>query len=213
MKTLKLIPAVILSLILFSCSGTEKIIIPLTDHAIIEDAYTIIWNGSSQAFRYTDNNWVRDEKYDYVFDVVQKRYKNQWKSVKNMHRLHTAYDGKAGNRDQTMYFELAYKAIKGTQVISDIHSSLGEGNGTSDEEFREQTFVINMNDTGMFVTYNKIKITQHYNYEEGVLTETVELLKEKDGVMTPFMKNEEKAYFYLKGKINHAPTQFEMVSK
>jgi len=61
----------------------------------------------------------------------------------------------------------------------------------------------------MFMPYNKIRITQHYDYENGKLTETVLLLKEKDGKEIPFMKNEEEAYFYIKGKIDNAPTTFE----
>ncbi len=60
-----------------------------------------------------------------------------------------------------------------------------------------------------FMPYNKFKITQHYNYEEGVLTETVELIKVKNGKETPFMKNEEKAWFFIKGKLNTAPTSFK----
>jgi hypothetical protein len=61
----------------------------------------------------------------------------------------------------------------------------------------------------MFSPYNKIKITQKYNYESGILTETVLLSKEKDGKETLFMKNEETAYFYIKGKLTGAPTAFK----
>jgi len=39
-----------------------------------------------------------------------------------------------------------------------------------------------------------------------LLEETVFLYKLKDGKEIPFMKNEEKAYFYVKGKLDQAPT-------
>jgi hypothetical protein len=47
-----------------------------------------------------------------------------------------------------------------------------------------------------------------YKTSEGLLTETVELIKEKNGKDIPFMKNEEKAYFYTRGKLKEAPTSF-----
>lgn len=208
MKKLSQLFAAVFLFSLVSCSASKPVI-PFTPKAEIEDTYTIIWNGSSQAYRYTDGAWVRAESYDYIFDVVQKRYDNQWKSVKNMHRVHPEYDGKAGDRNQTMYFELAYNNLKDNKVVSVISSSLGDGVGTSDKEFREQQLIMYPKDASMFMPYNKIKITQHYNYEQGILTETVELLKEKNGQDTPFMKNEEKAYFYLKGKVSGAPTTFK----
>ena len=57
--------------------------------------------------------------------------------------------------------------------------------------------------------YNKFRITQNYDYEKGVLTETVELIKEKDGKETPFMKNEETALIFIKSKLDKAPTTFK----
>lgn len=109
-----------------------------------------------------------------------------------------------------MYFDFSFNTLKEDKVFTIMKSSLGNGTGSSDKEFREQQFVIYMKNDNMFLPYNKIRITQHYNYEEGLLTETVELLKEKDGKDTPFMKNEEKAYFYIKGKLEKAPTKFEI---
>jgi hypothetical protein len=202
--------AAIISLIGFAaCSSPKKIIVPLSAKAMVEDTYTIIWNGTSQAYRYVSNKWVRAENYDYTFDVVQKRYDNQWKSVKSLHRQHPAYDGKAGARDQAMYFELAFKSLAESKILSEIQSSLGNGTGYTDREFKNQQFVVYVKDAGSFMPYNKIRITQHYNYEEGLLTETVELLKEKNGKETAFMKNEEQAFIYTKNKLNTAPTTFK----
>lgn len=60
-----------------------------------------------------------------------------------------------------------------------------------------------------FMPYNKFRITQYYDYEKGVLTETVELFKEKDGKETPLMKNEETALIFVKSKLDKAPTTFK----
>jgi hypothetical protein len=209
MKKLTFSIFAIASLWLMSSASAQKSVIPFNTKVEVEDTFTIIWNGISEAYRYDNGSWIRAENYDYQFNVTQKRYENQWKSIKSMHRTHPDYDGKAGSRDQTMYFEVDYKNLKENKVLSVISSSLGDGVGTADKEFRNSQLIMYVKNPGMFMPYNKFRITQKYDYESGILTETVELLKEKDGKETPFMKNEEKAYFYLKGKLNQAPTVFK----
>ncbi|WP_028980332.1 hypothetical protein [Sporocytophaga myxococcoides] len=200
---------VLILLTLWSCSSSKKATIPLSETVLADDTYTIIWNGVSHAYRYENKTWIRDEQYDYQFDVIQKRYDNLWKSIKSLHRIHPEYDGKAGDRDQTMYFELAYNSLNDSnKVISTIISTLGDGTGLCDPEFRNSQLIMYVKEPSSFLPYNKFRITQHYNYEEGLLTETVELLNEKDGIETPFMKNEETAWFYIKGKLDKAPTIF-----
>jgi hypothetical protein len=142
---------------------------------------------------------------DYVFNVTQKRYQQQWKSTKCLHRLHPEYDGKAGVRSQTMYFEINY-ALVGSKLAVNLFSSLGKGKGFSDREFRNQTLDFEVEGMSSFAPYDHIRIDQTYKYEEGLLEETVFLYKLKDGKEIPFMKNEEKAYFYVKSKLEQAPT-------
>lgn len=199
-------------MILTGCSTSKQVVIPLSRSVELDDAYTIIWNGIGKSYRYENGQWVRAENYDYQFDVVQKRYDNLWKSVKSLHRIHPDYDGKAGDRDQTMYFEVAYKNLINGKVQATINSSLGNGTGTTDAEFRKSELTMYITDQGiasMFMPYNKFRITQHYNYEEGVLKETVELIKEKDGQEIPFMKSEETALIFIKSKLDKAPTTFQ----
>lgn len=69
---------------------------------------------------------------------------------------------------------------------------------------------MNVSNAGSFMPYNKIRITQDYNYGRGTLTEIVELVKEKDGKEIPFMKNEEIALIYSKSKLDEAPTVFKI---
>lgn len=192
-----------------SCSSSEQVIVPLNSSLQFDDTYTIIWNGISKAYRYDDGKWKRAENYDYQFNVVQKRYDNHWKSVKSLNRIHPEYDGKAGDRNQTMYFEVTYKNLIDGRVQATINSSLGNGTGTTDTEFRKSVWTMYIPNASMFMPYNKIRITQNYNYEEGTLTETIELIKEKDGKEIPFMKNEETALIFIKSKLDKAPTTFK----
>lgn len=209
MKKVIFSSAAALLMFLSSCSTSKQATIPLSRSLELDDTYTIIWNGISRAYRYENGQWLRAESYDYQFDVVQKRYDNHWKSVKSLHRIHPDYDGKAGDRDQTMYFEVAYKNLIDGKVQATINSSLGNGTGTTDTEFRKSVLIMYVPNASMFMPYNKIRITQNYNYEEGVLTETVELIKEKDGKEIPFMKNEETALIFIKSKLDKAPTTFK----
>lgn len=197
-----------LSTLPFVATG-QKTVIPLSNTVELDDTYTIIWNGISKAYRYKDGNWNRDESYDYQFNVVQKRYENHWKSVKTLHRIHPDYDGKAGDRDQTMYFEVIYKTLKEQKVQSEILASIGNGTGTSDTEFRVSELTMYVPNPSRFLPYNKFRISQNYNYEQGTLTETVELILEKNGKETPFMKNEETALIFIQSKLDRAPTKFK----
>lgn len=202
--------------LLSACSSIQKTaIVPTNPKTDFEDTYTIIWNGKSEAYMYENGEYVRNETYDYVFSVIQKRYDNVWKSTKTLHRNHPNYDYRGGQRSQTMYFRVTYAMNMDSTLSSKFHTSLGEGKGTSDIEFRKQNLVIDLNqknpyyNISKFTPFNKMKITQNYNYEEGILTETVELYKEKDGKITPFSKMEETAYFYVKGKLDKAPSKFQ----
>jgi hypothetical protein len=196
-------------MLLSSCASAKKITIPVDSTISFEDTYTIIWNGYSKAYSYKDGNWNRAETFDYYFDVIQKRYQKEWKSVKSLHRIHPDYNGKAGQRDQTMYFGLQFDSIQNNIVNGSVNSSLGLGVLQTNNEFRTATIDINLKGANKFMPYNKIRISQKYDYENGLLTETVMLLLAKNGKETPFMKNEEEAYFYIKGKLANAPTKFQ----
>lgn len=209
MKNLFLCFITLFALSLASCSTSQQIIIPTSKQLPnTQDNYAITWLGSGQAYRYTEGKYVRDKSYDYTFSVVQRRYGNVWKSIKDLHRLHPAYDGKAGKRDQTMYFGVQY-AQQDQQIISTIQSSLGKGLGKSDQEFRKQQFQLGIENISAFAPYNTLRITQHYQYEKGLLLETVELFKLKKGKEIPFMKIEEKAEIFRPVRLSKAPTQFK----
>ena len=183
----------------------KAVIVPLSNTINLDDAYTIIWYGKSEAHIYKNGQYIRYPEYDYVFNVIQKRYQDTWKSIKTLHRNHESYDGKGGARSQSMCFEVAYKR-EWENLVSQLHTTLGDGTGISDGEFRKQTLEMKA-DISKYAPYNMIRINQEYKYEEGLLIETVELFKKlPDGSELPFMKNEESAYFYLRWKLDAAPT-------
>ncbi len=209
MKKFSLIAAVAIATFLTSCGTSEKIVVPLSKTLpSIDDNYTIVWVGKGESYIYKDGKYVRSESNDYSFEVVQRRYGHTWKSIKNMHRIHPDYNGKAGPREHTMYFEIAFSK-QGDKIVSKVNSSLGNGTGVSDNEFREQQLQFTADGVSSFAPYNTYRITQHYKYEEGMLLETVELFKLKDGKETPFAKIEEKAQIFRPVKLEQAPTKFE----
>lgn len=201
--------AVIITALLTSCRTSDKIVVPLSEQLpAIEDNYTIVWVGKGESYAYLDGKYVRDESNDYSFEVIQRRYGNIWKSIKNMHRIHPDYDGKAGQREQTMFFEIEFTKQK-DEITSTLNSSLGKGTGVSDNEFREQTIQFSAEGVSSFAPFNAYRITQQYKYEEGVLLETVELFKLEKGIITPFAKIEEQASIFRPAELTDAPTRFE----
>lgn len=209
MKRLSIYLTLAIATFLTSCGNHKKLIVPLSKELYsIHDNYPIVWVGSGISYIYLDGEYVRSESNDYSFEVVQRRYGNTWKSIKNMHRIHPDYDGKAGEREQTMFFEIKFSQ-QDNQIVSKITSSLGSGTGVSDNEFREQSMQFSAEGVSSFAPYNHYRITQDYQYEEGMLLETVELFKLKDGIETPFAKIQEKAYIFRPSKLDGAPTKFE----
>ncbi|MEK7089106.1 MAG: hypothetical protein AAB913_03175 [Patescibacteria group bacterium] len=190
----------------------KKIIVPVEKIKDKEDGALFLWHGVSRAYRFVNEAYERDETYDYTFSVRQLRQGNTWKSIKDLHRTHPDYDGKGGERDQTMYFQLAYKK-EGGDIVSTLSTSLGNGKGKSDKEFRHQVLEFDFNGSvgmaGLFMPYSNFRITQEYKYEAGKLLETVELFKKKGNQEIAFMKNEEVAEMYLKGKFDSASTIFQ----
>lgn len=168
----------------------------------------LIWNGEGKASRYINNDWVRDETYDYQFTVVQKRFPDHWESTKTLHRLHPDYDGKAGQRDQHMYFRIEFNKADSNDLEINLVSTLGNGSGHTDHEFRNSNLLIQLAGSSGFLPYNQFEITQHYLYEDGKLEETVLLSKQKNGTETLFMKNEESANIFIHSSLDGPPSMF-----
>ena len=106
-----------------SCGSSNKIIIPSNKTLpSLDHNYPIVWVGKGESYVYQNGTYLRSEANDYAFEVTQRRYGNSWKSVKNMHRIHPDYDGKAGAREQTMFFGIDFSK-SGANITSVITSS------------------------------------------------------------------------------------------
>lgn len=172
-----------------------------------EPEYTLVWVGRGEAERLVDGAWRRAPEFDYDFSVQQVRYGDRWSSVKNMRRRHPDYDGSAGPRSQTYFFQIGYQpAGADGQVKASIVSTLGQGQGHADAEFRESVLEIRA-DISAMAPFDTYRITQHYAYEAGELRETVELLDHDGEREVPWVRNNEVARLFAPQQLPGAPTR------
>jgi hypothetical protein len=167
----------------------------------------LVWVGTGEAFRFENGSWVRSESLDYEFEVRQVRTASKWSSTKNLHRTRADYDGSAGARDQVLRFalELGSLAPAGTLPI-EISSTIGPGTGIADSDFREMGFTLSVAPSTSL--YNTFRITQHYGYEQGQLTETVDLFaRDNAGNETPVFQMREQASLFAGTKFDTPPTR------
>jgi hypothetical protein len=181
--------------------------------AVAEPEVTLVWVGRGESERYAEGQWVRTPESDYDFSVVQRRYKGRWDSVKQMHRRHPGYDGSAGPRDQVLHFALEVGAMRGSDVPVSIRSTLGDGEGRTDPEFRRSQLEMRARDVSSFAPFNAYRITQQYQYGEGKLVETVELIeRDGEGRESPFVRIRERAALFAPTSFEQPPTRAEAVS-
>jgi hypothetical protein len=172
-----------------------------------EPEYTLVWVGRGEAERLVDGAWRRAPEFDYDFSVQQVRYGDRWSSVKSMRRRHPDYDGSAGPRAQTYFFQIGYQpAGADGQVKASIVSTLGQGQGHADAEFRESVLEIEA-DISAIAPFDTYRITQWYGYEAGELRETVELLDHDGEREVPWVRNNEVARLFAPQQLPGAPTR------
>jgi len=188
--TALLVPGVLLS----GCSSRHSPL-PLTG-AAEKPLKTAVYVGMGDAYRFVRGEWERLPSYDYEFIVVQRFHEDGWESIKEMHRRHPDYDGRAGDRDQTLYFRVKTGPIEGSSRALHVQSSWGQGRGTADADLSNVVVEFSP-DISRFAPFNAFRITRKFSYDEGRLRETVEIFKKKDGQERSFMKMEEEADLYL----------------
>lgn len=192
-----------LPLLSLLCCASSSPWVPLSSAPQAESEMTFVWVGRGECERLEDGAWVRHPELDYEFSVEQHRMGDHWESVKSMRRRHPAYDGSAGPRTQTYFFLLAFEDADASQVNVNLTSSLGNGSGTTDREFRSAELNFNAAGVSSFAPFDRYRITQRYDYEGGSLTELVELNKGD----APWVRNHEKATLYAAHRFADAPTK------
>lgn len=197
---------------------TTKLLLPLlltltgcaaarTDLALLQapagtPELTLVWVGRGECERFEGGAWVRRPEFDYDFSVEQRRDGAQWNSVKSMRRRHPDYDGSAGERSQTYFFKLDFAPPDAAaKVAATVATSLGDGTGVTDREFRAAVLDFKANVSG-FAPFDRYRITQRYDYEGGQLTELVELNKGEQ----PWVRNREVAQLFAQRSFPAAPT-------
>ncbi|MDP3232787.1 MAG: hypothetical protein Q8N26_08425 [Myxococcales bacterium] len=162
---------------------------------------TLVWLGTGECERFVDGQWVRSPQFDYDFSVEQRRSKDRWDSVKSLRRRHPDYDGSAGERTVTWFFQADLKAVDAARVPVEFTTSLGAGHGTTDPQFRRASMELKANVSSM-APFDRYRITQHYRYEDGQLDETVSLDKGDQ----PWVRNVERATLFARHTFAEPPT-------
>ncbi len=186
---------ILLSLALLSGCAASQPELPLSADQRPKPAQTLVWVGSSQSYAFKDGIWQRAPAMDYEFSVIQRRYATYWDSIKTLQRRHPEYDGSAGPRNQTYHFRVDYQQEKNQERAFEIVSTIGDGGGKIDQEFRNGVFELAAS-VSSFAPYDTYKFVQKYLYEEGKLIETLELVKKGGGREVPFAKIEEQAQLF-----------------
>ena len=78
--------------------------LPLTDKEPPVTLSSTAFAGYARAFRFADGSWMPVPEFNYEFIVLERRFAGRWEAVKEIHYRHPRYDGRAGPRDQTIYF-------------------------------------------------------------------------------------------------------------
>ena len=194
----------VMSLVVVGCAQSSKAVLPSQTGPAPEPVLTLLWVGQGEAERLVNGAWQRAPSFDYEFSVEQRRFADHWESVKQLRRRNPAYDGSAGPWEQTYFFRVDYQA-GADGVASTVKSTLGDGRGKTDHEFREASFELSP-DISPMAPFNTYRITQHYRYEQGGLEETVELFKREGGVDHAWVRNHEKATLFAPHSYPAAPT-------
>lgn len=176
--------------------------IPLRAGAASEPELTLVWVGRGEAERMEGGRWVRRPEFDYDFTVEQRRMGARWVSVKSLRRVHPAYDGSAGERTQTWWFQIDWSAPHDNALRARLTSTLGDGEGTSDRAFRRSQLEFAAANQSSFAPFDRYRITQQYDYEAGQLSELVELNKGS----APWVRNRERATLFGARTFNAPPT-------
>jgi hypothetical protein len=169
--------------------------LPLSSEAPPDPQLTLVWVGRGEAFAVNDGAPTRRPDLDYEYTVTQRRYADHWESTKEMHWRHPDHKGP---RDQTLFFRIDL-APGPDGVAFSVESTLGDGSGKSDVDFREATVELPPKNASGY------RLTQHYRYEDARLSETVEVLSGSGQTVT---RIEEQAVLFAEHNFPAPPTRF-----
>ena len=186
----------VLAAVLAGCSSGRSPL-PLTDSPPPVPLSSSVFAGHALAYRFVEKAWVAAPEYDYEFLVLERRFADHWDAIKEVHRRHPKYDGRAGPRDQTLYFLVRMSPAPDGGYDLDIESSMGRGSGHEKAGGGGLVLELASAKKGWFIPFDTIRIRQERPAVEGRIQETVELLSKGKGQEVPFMKMEEEGLVFL----------------
>jgi hypothetical protein len=183
-----------IALSLAACASLQTSL-PLTDQPQPPPLSSSVFAGHAQAARFVAGSWQPVPEHDYDFIVMERRFAERWEAVKEIHRRHPRYDGRAGPRDQTLYFTVRTSTTADGGLDLAVEGSLGAGKGHMGPE---GALIIELTaaDRRWFVPFDTIRISQNREEAAGRLTETVELFSRRNGEEVPFMRMTEEGIVY-----------------
>jgi hypothetical protein len=205
----RLVTVVFLMILMSGCAANRGAL-PLSESFFPEPLSTTLFSGRGEAYRFEKGGWQKAPEYNYEFVVLKRNYDGWWETIKEMHRRHPGYNGLAGPRDETLHFTVHYSPEPDGRIRLTIGGAFGPGSGYADADFRHVVAEFKVSHLKWFYPFNTYRLTQVYDYEEGIMRETVELLEIKDGRETPFMKMEEQSEMYFS---LHDPRLSGIISK
>ena len=185
----------LVALPLVACSSLHTSL-PLTDASPPATLSSTVFSGYARAFRFADGSWVPVPGYDYDLLAIERRFADRWEAVKEIHHRNPRYDGRAGPRDQTLYFVVRTSPAADSGLDLTVEGTLGAGKGR--EEAREGGFVLELAaaEKGWPVPFDTIRIRQVRGAGKGRFEEIVELFSRREDREIPFMKFEEEGIIY-----------------
>jgi len=185
---------VAIALYLAACSSLQTPL-PLTDQPPQSPLSSIVFAGHARAARFDAGNWLPVPEHDYDFIVLERRFADRWEVVKEIHRRHPRYDGRAGPRDQTLYFTVRTSpAVDGGLDLA-VEGSLGVGTGHMGPGGGLVIELVTAS-RGWFVPFDRVRISQSREEASGRLFESVELFSRLEGKEKAFMKMAEEGIVY-----------------
>ncbi len=178
-----------------ACSSLHTSL-PLTDVPPPATLSSTVFAGHALAFRFVHGDWTADPGNDYDLFVIERRFPDRWEVVKEIHRRNSRYDGRAGPRDQTLYFVVRTSPAADSGLDLTVEGTLGAGKGH--EEARSSGLVLELAaaEKGWLVPFDTIRIRQIRGIKRGQFEEIVELFSRREGREIPFMKFKEEGTVY-----------------
>lgn len=170
--------------------------LPLTDVEPPVALSSTVFAGYARASRFVDGSWMPVPEFNYEFLVLERRFAGRWEAVKEIHYRHPRYDGRAGPRDQTIYFAVRTSPAADRGLDLAVEGTLGAGKGHEDADGSGLVLELASAQRGWFVPFDTIRIRQNRGTAGGRIAEIVELFSRRDGREVPFMKMEEEWAVY-----------------